>query len=39
MGYAPGPGFKKILTALLDARLDRKIKSREDEVAFVKEYF
>ena len=39
LGYAPGPGFKKILTALLDARLDGKIKSREDEIVFVKSAF
>jgi tRNA nucleotidyltransferase (CCA-adding enzyme) len=39
MGYAPGPGYKEILTALLDARLDGKIKSREDEIIFVKENF
>lgn len=39
MGYAPGPGFKKILTALLDARLEGKVKSREDEMIFVKKHF
>lgn len=39
MGYAPGPGFKKILTALLDARLEGKIKSREDEITFLNQYF
>jgi tRNA nucleotidyltransferase (CCA-adding enzyme) len=39
MGYKPGPIFKKILTALLDARLDRKVKNREDEIRFVKERF
>ncbi|HBH62029.1 MAG TPA: polya polymerase [Nitrospiraceae bacterium] len=36
MGYAPGPLFKEILTALLEARLERRIKSREEEIAFVK---
>jgi tRNA nucleotidyltransferase (CCA-adding enzyme) len=39
MGYATGPLFKKILTAVLDARLERKIKSREDEIKFVKDKF
>ncbi len=39
MGYTPGPLFKKILTSLLEARLERKIKSREEEIAFVKEKF
>jgi len=39
MGYAPGPGFKKILTALLDARLKGKIRSREDEIEFVKQHY
>jgi tRNA nucleotidyltransferase (CCA-adding enzyme) len=39
MGYTPGPLFKKILTSLLEARLDRHIKSREEEILFVKEKF
>ncbi|MBI5740995.1 MAG: CBS domain-containing protein [Nitrospirae bacterium] len=39
MGYPPGPQFKKILTAIIDARLERRIRSREDEVAFVRENF
>ena len=38
MGYAPGPLFKQILTAILEARLEGKIKSREEEIAFVTEY-
>jgi tRNA nucleotidyltransferase (CCA-adding enzyme) len=37
MGYAPGPLFKKILKALLEARLERRIRSREEEIEFVKE--
>jgi len=36
MGYPPGPLFKEILTAILDARLELKIKSREGEIEFVK---
>jgi tRNA nucleotidyltransferase (CCA-adding enzyme) len=39
MGYRPGPLFKKILTAILDARLDKLIKSREGEEEFVKQKF
>lgn len=39
MGYSPGPQYKKILTAILDARLEGKIKSREDEISFVREKF
>lgn len=39
MGYRPGPLFKKILNAILDARLEKKVKSREEEIAFVKENF
>jgi len=39
MGYAPGPLFKEILTSLLEARLERRVKSREGEIAFVKKNF
>ncbi|RJQ54047.1 MAG: CBS domain-containing protein [Nitrospiraceae bacterium] len=39
MGYSPGPVFKKIFAAVLDARLGKKIRSREDETAFVRERF
>ncbi|MCK5506738.1 MAG: hypothetical protein KAJ10_16350, partial [Thermodesulfovibrionia bacterium] len=39
IGYSPGPVFKIILTSILEARLEGKIKSREEEVAFVKENF
>ncbi|RJQ45035.1 MAG: CBS domain-containing protein [Nitrospiraceae bacterium] len=39
MGLAPGPLYKKILAAVLDARLERKIRSRNDEIRFVKEKF
>jgi tRNA nucleotidyltransferase (CCA-adding enzyme) len=39
MGYAPGPEFKKILTAVLEARLEGKIKNRADEVEFVNKEF
>lgn len=39
MGYKPGPLFKKIFAAILDARLERQVKSREDEINFVRERF
>jgi tRNA nucleotidyltransferase (CCA-adding enzyme) len=39
MGYSPGPIFKKILTALLDARLDGLVQDRDEEAAFVKKNF
>jgi tRNA nucleotidyltransferase (CCA-adding enzyme) len=39
MGYTPGPMFKKIFHAILDARLERRVKSREDEIQLVKERF
>jgi tRNA nucleotidyltransferase (CCA-adding enzyme) len=39
MGYTPGPQFRKILTSLLEARLERQVKSREGEIKFVKENF
>lgn len=39
MGYKPGPLFNRILKEILEARLDGKIKSREEEVRFVKEHF
>ncbi len=39
MGYAPGPLFRKILTSILEARLERRVKSREGEMTFVKKYF
>ena len=36
MGFKPGPLFREIINDLLMARLDQKIKSKEDEVAFVR---
>jgi len=36
LGLPPGPRYKKILTGLLDAKLDGKIDAIEDEIAFVK---
>ena len=39
MGYTPGPLFKKILASLLEVRLEGKVKSREEEIDFVKNNF
>ena len=39
MGLKPGPLFKTILRSILEARLEGKIKSREDEMDFVKKKF
>ncbi len=36
LGIPPGPRYKEILAALLDAKLDNTVRSREDEVQFVK---
>jgi tRNA nucleotidyltransferase (CCA-adding enzyme) len=35
LGYAPGPQFRDILKALLKARLDGTVKSKEEEIQFV----
>jgi tRNA nucleotidyltransferase (CCA-adding enzyme) len=39
MGYPPSPEYRKMLDALLYARLDGKIKTREDEVEFLDKHF
>ena len=39
LGLAPGPAYQRILAALLDARLDGLVESREDEVRFVGKRF
>lgn len=36
LGIEPGPIYRRILSGLLDARLDHKVKTREEELAFVK---
>ena len=38
-GYAPGPLFKQILSAVEDAQLDGRLRSREDAMRFVEEQF
>jgi len=39
MGYTPGPLFRSILNDLLSARLDHKLHSEDDEIAFIKEHY
>jgi tRNA nucleotidyltransferase (CCA-adding enzyme) len=39
MGYTPGPLFNRVLKAVLDARLEGKLRSREEEIQFIKEKF
>jgi tRNA nucleotidyltransferase (CCA-adding enzyme) len=38
MGFKPGPLFREIMHDLLMARLDQKIRSKEDEISFVRRY-
>jgi len=38
MGLDPGPVFREILQAVLDAKLNGQLKTRSDELGFVKEY-
>ncbi|HPD61741.1 MAG TPA: polya polymerase, partial [Thermodesulfobacteriota bacterium] len=39
MGLPPGKIYKQALQGLLKARLDGKIKTREDEISFIKHHF
>ena len=39
MGYAPGPGFSAILSALEDAQLEGSVIDRDQAIAFVRERF
>lgn len=39
LGYRPGPPFKKMLEALLLARLDGLTSTRDDEIAFLNDHF
>jgi tRNA nucleotidyltransferase (CCA-adding enzyme) len=39
MGFPPGPLFKDIMEALLEARLNNEVATREDEMAFVRERY
>jgi hypothetical protein len=36
LGIPPGPRYRKLLSELMDARLDGEVKTREDEVEYVK---
>lgn len=36
LGFSQGPQLGRLLDALLDARMDGKVKSRDDELAFVR---
>jgi len=39
MGFKPGPIFGKILETVLEAKLNGLVRSKEDEIEFVKERF
>jgi tRNA nucleotidyltransferase (CCA-adding enzyme) len=39
LGYKPGPVFSRILTALRQARWEGKLRTREEEVRFIREGF
>jgi tRNA nucleotidyltransferase (CCA-adding enzyme) len=39
MGLLPGPLYKEVFDRLLEARLNKRVKSREDEVRFVEKNF
>ena len=39
MGYAPGPLFRKILTAVEDAQLDGRLQNKADALEFVRREF
>jgi tRNA nucleotidyltransferase (CCA-adding enzyme) len=39
LGLPPGPIFKEVFNRLLEARLNKRVKSREDEVRFVEKTF
>jgi tRNA nucleotidyltransferase (CCA-adding enzyme) len=39
MGFRPGPLYKEIFEALMEARLNDRISTKEDEIKFVKETF
>lgn len=39
MGFKPGPLYKKIFTDILEERLNNKISTKADEIAFIKNRF
>jgi tRNA nucleotidyltransferase (CCA-adding enzyme) len=38
MGVAPGPVYRDILQAVLDAKLNGKLKTHKDELEFARKY-
>jgi tRNA nucleotidyltransferase (CCA-adding enzyme) len=38
MGLKPGPIYRQVLENILNARLDGKIKTRKDEIDFVRQF-
>jgi tRNA nucleotidyltransferase (CCA-adding enzyme) len=38
MKLTPGPVYRQVLAAVLDAKLDGKLKTKEDEIAFARHY-
>jgi len=39
MGYVPGPGFQRMLTALEDAQLEGQLQTREQAVIFIRKHY
>jgi tRNA nucleotidyltransferase (CCA-adding enzyme) len=39
LGFQPGPLYRQILDALLEAKLNNQVNSKEDEIFFVKEKY
>jgi tRNA nucleotidyltransferase (CCA-adding enzyme) len=39
MGFEPGPTYRDILSSLLDTRLNGEVKSRKDEIVFVRKHW
>ena len=39
LGYRPGPVYREILAALLVERLEGRVKTREEELAWVREHY
>ncbi|AZR72323.1 hypothetical protein BBF96_02290 [Anoxybacter fermentans] len=38
LGFSPGPLFKEVISKVKEAKLNGKVKSREEELEFIKEY-
>ncbi len=39
MGYVPGPGFQRMLTALEDAQLEGQLQTKEQAVIFIRKNY